>query len=539
MNYNKTLVLALVLAALAATVFFWEIPAQKAKQAKEAEGEKISDLKYDSVHRIELQRGAEDLEFTKEKTGDEWLMTKPFPDQTERWMVQSLLSAFRFARPSRVLKDVSAADLARFGLDKPRAVITLDAAGVVKRFRVGVVNPIDKSAYVQPEDQNTVFLITESTLSAIQKPVSEFRRQDLLAVRDAKEKLSRVTIDMPGQPPLTMVLEKPAKTETEGTPEDVAPPEPAWRLDGPNGPIVDEVAMKGILDKVGALKVQEFGPKLETPKADETGGGPNPDPKYGFDKPSLGVTVVYGEGETAKTLTLTVGAAAPVGALTYAQVSGRPYVVLVQPASLKVFQVTRDDLRDRRLLGTLDAKRVAIIDLQSPNASFRISRSGNGWAFADGAPANAERADDLLRAAAKWRADELVGGPRGKRLAAQAAHPETTLSLLDADGKTLAALRFSKAVDPEEIAPTTPLKPLAKPAVEAPPAGKEQENEKQRLVVAVEGGYPDTTYLVKPKTLSDLPAGVEEMKAAAKPAADEKAAEGAAPAGSGAPFMPK
>jgi len=524
-NAKKILALSIVLAALAAIVFFWEIPGQKAKEAKEMAGDQVLDIKYDAVNRIVLERGAETIEFVKDKTGEDWQMTKPVADQTERWMVQSLVSAFRFARPSRTLKDLDAGALERFGLDKPRAIITLDAGGVVKRVRVGMKNPIDNSAYVKPEDQNLVFLITDSTLSAIEKPVAEFRLHELLGLRDPGLKVSRIEIAAADAPPLTLVQEKPPKAE--GTPEpEPAAAEPVWRLDGPNGPVADEEAMKAILDKVAGLKAITF---PENAALD--------DPKYAFDKPTLKVAATYGEGEKEKTLTLTVGAREGNSAIYYAQAGGRPFIVTVQAQTLMPFQVGREGLRDRRLLGVLNPTRVGIIDLQGPKASFRISRSAKGWAFADGAPASADRADDLLRAAAHWRADELVGGPRAKRLTEALRTGETTsLTLLDAEGKALATLRFSAPIDPVQFAPLAPPTKAAAPAAKAaeatpaetPAPGK--ANEKERLVVLVEGGYPDTVYLTPPKTLADLPASVDEMKAQL-PAAEEPAGAGASPEG--------
>lgn len=509
MNAKKTLILAVVLAALAAVVVFWELPQQREKERTDLEGDKILDLAYDAINKIELERGDEKLAFEKEATGEDWRMKKPFDDESERWIVQSLISAVRYAHPTRTLDKPGAEALTRFGLDKPRAVLTFDAGSVTKRLRIGAKNPIGQTVYLKPEDRDVVFLVPESTLASLDKPADDFRRRDLLAPADPTLKINRLTIAVAGRPELTLVPATPPKTEGEKDAAPEIPEDQIWHLDEPTGPVADQETVRTLLDLVSGLKAARFIGPL---------GAENQN--YGLDKPSLTVTAVYGEGDKQKTLTLTIGGTAEAPTEWYATVSGRPYVAMLLETAFQGLRLERADLRDRRLLAGIDPAKVESIDLQSAKTSFKISRSVDGWQFADETPADKESVEKCLRAVAKWRAQELADGPRGARLArAVKGNQVTSLVLTDADGKVLESIRFSEPLDPGKIAPVK--KAVAKAETEEKPA-----ESAERLVALVANGYPNTAYLVKPDVLNDLPGSIEEFKATERDDAKQAAAAG-------------
>jgi hypothetical protein len=495
MNTKKTLVFAIALAALAAFFFLYEQPRHTDKEKAELEGEKILDLKWDAVAKIELARGEEKLVFAKDAASGEWRMTEPVDDQTERWMVQSLVSAVQYARPSRTIKDPDADSLKRFGLDAPRTVVGYEADGATKRVRFGARNPVGNTVYVKPEDRNVVYLLVESTVSALDKPAVEFRRKDLLSPADATLKLSRLDIEAAGEPPLTLVSVAPPKQETEEGGFDTR--EPVWHLDNADGPVADEEAMRGLVDKVTSCKAVEFA----------TGVGDDP-AALGLDQPELRITATYGEGDKQTSVALAIGKKKEPGATYFAQTPGRPFVVEVHQDTVQALRITRNDLRDRRLLAAIDPARVAIIDLQSPTASFRISRSSAGWAFADESAADGLKIDDWLKKAARWRAEELAEGPASRRLAVMARRRDATVvTLSNAEAQVLAVLRFSA---PYEPAPPKP----AKAAAETPPPEPEfAPADKERVAVTVDGGYPGVTYVVKAGVRGDLPKWADEWKA--------------------------
>lgn len=489
MNAKKTLILAGVLAALALFVFLHELPRQRQEEKADLEGDKILDIDYDAIKKIVLERGDERLVFELQPESNEWLMTAPLRDQTERWLVQSLVSALRYAQPSRTIKDLDAQALERFALDNPRAVLSFETGEVTRRVRIGAKNPIGMTTYVKPEDEMVAYLVTDSTFSALERPLVDFRRKDLLAPPDTMQKLTRLTIAHAGASTLTLVAEVPAGEDAAAA----LPSDMVWHLDTVDGPVADSEAVKNLLDNVASVKTVEF---VDDP------GQPG---EYGLDEPSLTVTAHYAGDNKETDLVLQVGGKKKLGVVRYAQVSGREMVLGVHASNLEAFGIDRAGLRDRRLAPGLAAEQVAMIDLQSPGASFRLSRSADGWAFADETPANAQQVEDLLAAVATWRAQELVDGRRAKRLARVVRGSQvSTLALLDAEAKAIETIRFSGPVASDKVAPVKGRTTKAGGATN-----------QERVVALVTGGYTGVSYLMDAKVLDDFPRSADEFKAPA------------------------
>ncbi|HPQ69596.1 MAG TPA: DUF4340 domain-containing protein [bacterium] len=501
MSSKKTLIAAVVLAALALLVFLVVQPAQQKKQQRELEGEKIVELSFEAVEGLTLQRGDETMELVKR--GDDWFMTAPFEDPTDRWAVQAIVSAFRYARPTRTLTDLPPDALSRFGLEQPREKLTLITPDKTATVLVGDMHQIGNSVYVMVEGEKVVHLVADSTIGALKKTAEELRRKQLLAPLAGKQPIRRIEIDQVDRPSLLLIANKPEKTGDENEVDEVLPADMTWTLNAPAGPTIDAETMKTVLDKLANVNAGQFLDKI---------GDSTDLAAYGLNKPQLTVTAVYGEGEQAQTLSLKIGGV-HLGAAFYAQASDRAYLISINVNEFKPFLLTAADLRDRRLAPDFVADKVAFLDLQSAGGSYRISRSGDGWAFVDEKPANKERIDNLLAQIGSWRAAELIDGPRAAKLLRRVRGPQVvTLALFDADANAIARLRFSAPLDPEKIAPT-------KPKVKSKAKGLPPAEVIERVVVQVDGGYAGAAYLVEPELREEIPTAPEELKGEEKPAA--------------------
>ncbi len=490
MSTKKTLILAVVLAALALFVFLHELPYQRDKEQADAQSDKVIDLDFDQIANISLERADGKISFTLDKDTDEWRMTEPVDDQTERWLVQSLVSAIQHSTPTRKIEDADADALERFGLAQPRAIVTFDTGQVVKRVRIGDKNPVGGSTYVKPEDESVVYLIPASGLAVFEKQATEFRRKSLLSPLDAKMKLRRVVLKQPDLPPIELYGDKPADKSND---QHLLPSEMTWRIGSATGPPADQEVVKDILDKISVVKAGEF---FDTP-TDEIG--------FAFEKPLLTVTAVYAKENDETSIVLIVGAKKKLGASYYVRATGRDPVFAIHQSSVIPLLLDRAALRDRRLIPALDKAKVAMIDLQSPWASFRVSRSVDGWAFADEAPAAADMIDELLSAATAWRAEALVGGRRAKKLARVVRGSQvSTITLLNEEAQMIESVRFSDPVTPETVAPIGKRSPQ-----------KQGDEAEKRVVALVTGGYSGTVYLTNPEVLNAFPRGIDEFRAPA------------------------
>jgi len=501
MSSKKTLIAAVVLAALALLVFLVVQPAQQKKQQRELEGEKIVDLSFEAVEGLKLQRGDETMEFVKR--GEDWFMTAPFEDPTDRWAVQAIVSAFRYARPTRTLTDLPPDALNRFGLEQPRQKLTLIAPDKTATVLVGDLHQIGNSVYVMVEGEKVVHLVADSTIGALKKTAAELRRQQLLTPLEGKLPIRQIEIDQADRPSLLVLTKKREKAGDENEVDEVLPADMTWTLNAPAGPTIDAETMKTILDKLANINAGQFLDKIDD-DTDLTA--------YGLDKPQLTIAATYGEGEQAQTFTLKIGAVHQ-GAAYYAQASDRAYLISINVNEFSPFQLTAADLRDRRLAPDFVADKVSFLDLQSAGGSYRISRSGDGWAFVDEKPANKERIDNLLAQIGSWRAVELIDGPRAAKLLRQVRGPQVvTLALFDADANAIARMHFSAPLAPETIAPT-------KPKVISKGQGLPTEEPVEQVAVQVEGGYAGAVYLVETQVREDIPTTPEELKGEEQPAA--------------------
>jgi len=502
MNPKKVLILAVILVALAAFVAFWDMPQSRKKKQDELAGDQILDLDFEAVNGIELSR--KDGRFTFAKRDDQWYMTEPVEDIGERWAVQALVSALQYARPSRKLDELPEGYLQTFGLENPRVTLTLRTPDSGKTILIGARHQIGNSVYIKPQDEQVVYLVSESSLSALDKESDELRRRDMLVPLETNLKINKIKIEQAGEEPILLLAQKP----TEINP-DAAPPLPedlTWKIDTSAGPTADQETMRNLLDKIATAKATEFvGPVGDDPAV------------YGFDKPWLTVSATYGEGEQAITKTMVVGNKKEIGAQFYAMTQNRPFAIYIHQDTARAFQLSRFDLLDRRLLPGLSAGQVAILDLQNAAGSFRISRSGDGWSFTDGTPADGEQIDNLLVEAMKWRADELVRDRRGRKLARAARHNQAvTLTFRDADAGVLKRLVISGRLSAETIAPA-----------KVKSASPGETEDKEQVVVLIDGGYADTVYLSPTTVLEDIPQTRGELETEATPEPVAAAAEAA------------
>ncbi|MGQ0657248.1 MAG: DUF4340 domain-containing protein [Chromatiales bacterium] len=118
----------------------------------EADQPLLTDLKPEQISRIELQREGEPAIVLVREAG-RWRMLAPYAVEADATRVGFLLD-FLGAR-SLARFAVAEADLAKYGLDKPHAVLHLNG----RRFEFGAQHPLAANRYVRAGD--AVHLITD------------------------------------------------------------------------------------------------------------------------------------------------------------------------------------------------------------------------------------------------------------------------------------------------------------------------------------------------------------------------------------------
>jgi hypothetical protein len=155
---------ALLLVVLAVGAWVYYKPA-----ANVAETHALSALKPADVKRLRLERAAQGKAAEHDERGNpgqvlalvrengDWLMTTPFAARAEKIPVERMLTVL----DARSAVRYPVADLARYGLDKPQATLTLED----QTFAFGAINNMTREQYVLT--RNDVYLVPLAYITAL------------------------------------------------------------------------------------------------------------------------------------------------------------------------------------------------------------------------------------------------------------------------------------------------------------------------------------------------------------------------------------
>jgi len=155
------LALAAAVAGLAAVL--WLEPGKETPPPKP----KLLAIDKAGVRRIVVERpGREALEL--QRRGDHWWLVRPFEVPAARFRAESILGLAGAESESRF--EAAEAELARYGLEPPKAVVRFDDAATVA---VGGTDPIDLRRYVRVDGQRTVHLVRDTFYTELAADAAE------------------------------------------------------------------------------------------------------------------------------------------------------------------------------------------------------------------------------------------------------------------------------------------------------------------------------------------------------------------------------
>ncbi|MHB8993783.1 MAG: DUF4340 domain-containing protein [Armatimonadota bacterium] len=348
----------------------------------------------DAKQATALQVKGEAQQLTLQKQDDQWMLTEPVKAWADKDAVERMLKSVAELKPSGSREGLNIND-PKFGLDKPRLTATLTYGGnKTVSVQLGSQVPGGSEFYAKIDNRNELYFVPASLQTdLLQQP--EMLRDKAVAHFD-KADVTSVTLQYPEQ---VIVLEK------RGTSE-----EPQWMLTKPYEAKADEWSAQQVAEKLSSLKADGFA-------SEPAPAGAN----YGFDKPALKATVTTRD---KKQYVITLGAKtdapasppAPGGQppsteAVYAQLEGRPEVLLL-PASLLTDLKKNDmDLRDKRIV---DLKKENVQELKvqrKEGLSFTVRRLPDGWQLVapEAGRAKATKVDDLLWDLTELEAQEFLG----------------------------------------------------------------------------------------------------------------------------------
>jgi len=112
------------------------------------------------------------------KIGEQWMLDKPLHARASDFIVNNVLAIARTATLNQLPFDVNR-DAARYGFDKPKAILDLDK----ERIIFGDTNPLNQQRYVLYRDQ--VHMISPNAIWAVTHTANEFLDKRLLEFKEA------------------------------------------------------------------------------------------------------------------------------------------------------------------------------------------------------------------------------------------------------------------------------------------------------------------------------------------------------------------
>ena len=197
----------------------------------------ILKFERDKVEGVEVIEGTAAVQFSR--SGSEWRIAKPMAARADYAAAEGLLTRLSSTNMLTVVEE-SAADLRKYGLDRPAMSATVMAGSTRATLLVGR-KADDGGFYAKDAARPAVFTVEEALATDLGKDIAEFRRKDLFDARSFSA--SRLELRRGGE---TITVEK---VEEGG--------KPIWRRAGQT---VDTAKVEDALTRFSNLQAQAFQP---------------------------------------------------------------------------------------------------------------------------------------------------------------------------------------------------------------------------------------------------------------------------------------
>jgi uncharacterized protein DUF4340 len=358
MRWQTTAVLAVILIALGAFYYVYEVRMGPEREKTEGRKGRVFAVEPADVAEVELKRT--DSTVTLKREGDAWQILAPVKARGDRGPIDETVTSIVTARMDREIEADPKA-LGDFGLDRPAAEATLKLKdGKQIGLILGAKSPTGVWVYAREAGKPAVFVVGDSVLRDTTRPVAEFRDKTVLAF-DQKD-VTGLEIDTRD--------EKIALEQADGR----------WKLTRPRPLPADADTVRDFLEKLRAARVKEFA--ADAPRSLEP---------FGLDKP-VRLDVQTGRDKDRATKTLLVGRADPAKKGVFAMRPGESTVMLIPDETWAAVPKNLAVLRDKTLVG-FDRDKVTQIEIESAKGAVTLAKDGERWKITAPLPLAADQVE--------------------------------------------------------------------------------------------------------------------------------------------------
>ncbi|MBV8377227.1 MAG: DUF4340 domain-containing protein [Verrucomicrobia bacterium] len=379
MKPRTTLLLLAIAILLGCFIFALDRFSQNKRERQERSAH-VVEINRNDVEGITIHNG--DVLIKVKAEDDGWKMVAPWQDDADSGLIDQLLDAAQNLRPEDVITDLGKGNKKRemlkdFGLNKSKIRLKLDGKRMPAELEFGQDTAVPGSGYLRIAEDDAVYVVNNDLKNIASKTAEDFRDH-------------RMT------PFLTTLINR-VIFQISGGEIELAKEQDNWQLVRPIKARASNDAVVEILTKMNQTQISKFVPENNL----------NPG-SFGLDTPADVLTLYGGEG---KKFEIAIGSTVPSDPETvYAGLPDRNTVVKVNKSFAILFNITPDDLRDRKI-ARLNADLIDRVTIESAGQpKIVLAREENRWRFLSpaNAPANANSVNRLIQEMNKDEVTEFV-----------------------------------------------------------------------------------------------------------------------------------
>jgi hypothetical protein len=367
MRFKGTLVLLIVVLALGAFIYFYEIKGgEQREKAKESENQ-IWKIEDKNIQQLDLSSGGQHVTAMR-KSDKQWILTAPQTLDADSEELDRLARSTATLRRESIVEQ-NAHDLAKFGLNPAQTSLKFKTKDG-KDFGIdfGNNNPTGSFAYASLPGQKVVFLVSSSAASSFSKKLDDLRNHSVLGFEQPE--VQSLGVNSP-----------------KGVFELIKDKDDRWWFKGVEKRAADGPGVRAILNALSMGKIKEF--FNESPEGYAT---------LGLDKPLIDVSLTYGKDKAIKHLVISLeksklkkkGAnpasgkektAGQTSSEVYlARDASRPDLFFVEKDLVEKLTKSPNDMRDKPL-ASVQRWDVDSIELTNTKGSFSFVKLKGEWFF--------------------------------------------------------------------------------------------------------------------------------------------------------------
>lgn len=371
MRFRNTLILAGVSLALLAYVIGVEFIWKEKSEKSEKEEKKVFHFDEDSVKRLTLNTGKEEIVLEK-VASDTWRILKPLNYEADSTTVKSLITTIHNMEVKREIPVDNEAP-ALYGFDNPQGKIKVDTELSTFSFRAGKKSPVSYQLYIMRDGEKKVVLTDAGLDNHLRKTVTDFRDRRVLKFK--RDDIQSISIRTKGS---YTVVEKRGEN---------------WWIIEPLSVKASNEELNRIFSTLDGLRVDTF--------VDDS---PKDLRKYGLLSPRCNLAMILKEKGL---LEFKIGNESQDKKSVYAKVSTVPSVYLVRKSILNDIAKSTDDLREKRLV-SFELANVQKVEIAKGSAQTIFERRGTEDWSVNGEKAKKYEVESLIRKIRDVKAESFL-----------------------------------------------------------------------------------------------------------------------------------